>query len=141
MTHVWAMNMNEEYFPRPDILAPSRYLAPSDPRFDPSLKGKDFPSRYGQAGFGWGRRACPGAELAITSIRISLSKLIWAFDISSLDKQHYGTTNNISETRGTLEAPSPFVCQFRIRSDRHREVLERDLCDANRVLDDFPPFE
>jgi len=135
------MNMDEEYFPKPDILAPSRYLPESDARSDPSLKGKEFPSKYGQAGFGWGRRACPGAELAIKNIRIALSKLIWAFDISPLEGQYYGTMNIISESRGTFEAPAPFDCQFTVRSDRHRQILEKDFIEGNRVLEDFPPFE
>jgi cytochrome P450 len=78
----WAINLNEEYYPKPDLFNPARFLDEKDPRHVPELKGeKAHPAKAGHSSFGWGRRVCPGADLAANSLFIALAKLIWAFDI------------------------------------------------------------
>ena len=131
--------MNEDYFPKAHTFNPARFLPPSDHRFDPSFQGKPFPSKHGHAGFGWGRRACPGAEMAINTAKIALTKLLWAFDILPIKEEVYDVMNFVS--MGIIRRPTPFRCNFKIRSESHREVVERELIEAERVLESLPPFE
>jgi hypothetical protein len=67
-----------------------------------------------------------------------LAKLIWGFDILQFEGQKYG----VHAYEGALFArPKPFLCYFKFRSERHREVFEREVEVAEGVLDKFPPFE
>lgn len=43
--------------------------------------------------FGWGRRICPGADLASNSLFVALAKLLWAFGIEPKDGVEYDTFN------------------------------------------------
>jgi cytochrome P450 len=80
----WAINLNDEYYPKPDLFNPARFLDEKDPRYVPELKGqKTHPAKAGHSSFGWGRRICPGADLAANSLFIALAKLIWSFDIQA----------------------------------------------------------
>ena len=63
-------------FPEPEELRPERFLETTDPR----LKNFELP-------FGFGRRSCPGNHLALNSLFINISRILWAFDIKpALDK-------------------------------------------------------
>ena len=133
----WAINLNEEYYPNPQLFNPARFLDHGDPRYVPELKGeKTHPAKAGHSSFGWGRRICPGADLAANSLFIALSKLIWSFNI--LPTRTYDT---FDYTDGFNIRPRPFQCQIRIRSDVHRKVLERELVEAEKEMEKFPAYE
>jgi hypothetical protein len=84
-------------------------------------------------------RACAGADLAINSLRITLSKLIWAFDILPLGGETYNAMDIVSA--GIIYKPKPFKCRFEIRSEKHQEVLWEEFQEAEKVLEAFPAFE
>lgn len=133
----WAINLNEEYYPDPHLFNPARFLDPDDPRYVPELRGrKTHPAKAGHSSFGWGRRICPGADLAANSLFIALSKLIWSFDI--LPTRTYDT---FDYTNGFNIRPQPFQCLIRVRSDVHRRVLEREMIDAEIEMEKFPAYE
>lgn len=69
----WAINLNEDYYPQPHHFDPVRFL--SDPELaslgiekQPYRGNKIHPSKSGHSSFGWGRRICPGADLAANSL-------------------------------------------------------------------------
>lgn len=84
-------------------------------------------------------RACAGADLAINSLRNTLSKLIWAFDILPLEGENYNTMDIVSA--GIIYKPKPFKCRFEVRSGKHQEVLWEEFKEAEKVLQSFPAFE
>jgi cytochrome P450 len=132
----WAINLNEEYYPDPHLFNPARFLDESDPRFVPELKGrKAHPAKAGHSSFGWGRRICPGADLAANSLFIALSKLIWAFDIVSTR-----TYDTFDYTDGFNVRPRPFECDIRVRSEAHRQVLEAEMKEAEKEMAMFPAY-
>lgn len=149
----WAINLNEEYYPNPHHFNPLRFLdeniaarakgghaswnpKPNDPA-DLEVRGKSHPNKSGHSSFGWGRRICPGANLATNSLYISMAKLLWAYDIQPIAGRVYDI---FDYTEGFNIRPKPFQCTIRIRSDKHRKVLEKEKEYAGAFLDKFTPF-
>jgi cytochrome P450 len=133
----WAINNNPLYFPFPESFAPERYLPKSDPRYNPELEGEDFPGKYKHSTFGWGRRQCAGADLAVTSMWILIGKLCWAYEILPVEGEVYDADAFVA---GFVLRPKPFSLQIKIRSEAHRRVLEREMKEAGEYLEMFPPF-
>lgn len=143
----WAINLNEEYYPNPHHFNPRRFLDEnvaarnknsnlfSD--VDVELGGKGHPNKSGHSSFGWGRRICPGANLAANSLYIAMAKLLWAYDIMPIPGRKYDT---FDYTEGFNIRPKPFECVIRVRSDKHRQVLEQELEPAKAFLEKFTPF-
>lgn len=148
----WAINLNEEYYPNPHHFNPLRFLDEnvaarvkdsatgdfvSTDKVEHELRGKAHPSKTGHSSFGWGRRICPGANLATNSLFIALAKLLWAYDIEPIPGRKYDT---FKYTEGFNIRPQPFECTIHVRSDKHRLVLEKDRDDAMVFLGKFTPF-
>ncbi|EME48231.1 cytochrome P450-like protein [Dothistroma septosporum NZE10] len=139
----WAINLNEDYYPDPHHFDPVRFLSDAD-REQSGLKKhtyigqKTHPSRAGHSSFGWGRRVCPGADLASNSLFIALSKLLWAYDILPIEGRHYDI---FAYTDGFNMRPQRFECSMTMRSERHGQVLEAERLDALKWLGKFSPFE
>ncbi|KAJ9150668.1 Fumitremorgin C synthase [Pleurostoma richardsiae] len=136
----WAINLNEEYYPNPHHFNPLRFLdeelaVKAKNPFGPL--GKPHPSKSGHSSFGWGRRICPGANLATNSLYIALAKLLWAYDILPIEGRHYDT---FAYTEGFNIRPQEFECIVRVRSESHRRVLERESKEAEAFLEKFTPF-
>jgi cytochrome P450 len=136
----WAINLNEEYYPNPHHFNPTRFLAENlaakSKGASPDL-GKMHPAKSGHSSFGWGRRICPGADLAANSLFIALAKILWAFDIVPIKGRAY---NTFAYTQGFNIRPQKFECEINVRSENHRSVLERELKDAGDMLERFTPF-
>ncbi|KAF2200671.1 cytochrome P450 [Delitschia confertaspora ATCC 74209] len=136
----WAINLNEEYYPNPHHFDPTRFL---DTPLTLKSKSqtletrKQHPSKLGHSSFGWGRRICPGADLASNSLFIALAKILWAYDILPIKGRTYDT---FAYTEGFNIRPKKFECTIRVRSAQHREVLEREQEMAMGVLERFSAF-
>jgi cytochrome P450 len=130
----WAINLNEEFYPNPHLFEPTRFLD-SAPR---ELRGRPHPSKAGHSSFGWGRRICPGADLAVNSLFIALAKILWAFDILPIRGKKYDT---LDYTDGFNIRPRRFECIITARSEAHAAVLKRELGGAEKYMERFSPFE
>ncbi|KKY27248.1 putative cytochrome p450 [Phaeomoniella chlamydospora] len=148
LTNSWAVNLNEEYYPNPHHFNPLRFLD-VDPSSLPYLparylsstpmeRGKPHPSKLGHSSFGWGRRICPGADLASNTLFIALARLLWTFDIKPVKGMQYDI---FDYTNGFNIRPRPFKCDIRIRSPKHEEVLKREYDNAQVFMDKFPLFK
>lgn len=144
----WAINLNEEYYPNPHHFSPLRFLdeniaarakgaAVQPDQVDVELGGKGHPSKSGHSSFGWGRRICPGANLAVNSLYIAMAKILWAYDIKAVPGQKYDI---FDYTEGFNVRPKPFECIIRVRSEQHRKALEKENDDAKVLLEKFTPF-
>ncbi|KAL3426057.1 hypothetical protein PVAG01_02848 [Phlyctema vagabunda] len=133
----WAINLNPAYYPQPHVFNPARFLADGDARFVRELKGTPHPAKSGHSSFGWGRRICPGADLAANSLFIALSKLLWAFDIKALQGRAYDT---FDYTDGFNIRPKSFPCSITVRSEAHSLVLEEEMRAAEKEMAKFPPY-
>lgn len=145
----WAINLNEEYYPNPHHFNPARFLDENIAAraknsggvvpggYDVEVGGKAHPNKSGHSSFGWGRRICPGANLATNSLFIAMSKLLWAYDIKAIPGRKYDL---FDYTEGFNIRPKPFECIIRVRSDRHRQVLEQEKEESMAFLEKFTPF-
>ncbi|RDW80861.1 hypothetical protein BP5796_05559 [Coleophoma crateriformis] len=133
----WAINLNPTYYPSPQTFDPARFLSATDPGVRRDLQGSPHPSKTGHSSFGWGRRICPGADLATNALFIALAKLLWSFDILPLPGRVYDT---FDYTDGFNIRPKPFPCQIVLRSETHRLVLEREMLAAEHEMAKFPAY-
>ncbi|KAH7057425.1 cytochrome P450 [Macrophomina phaseolina] len=125
--NVWAIHRHPREFPEPDEVRPERYLG--------GLKF-EYPNARGHNAFGWGRRQCSGQPLAEQSLFMVLARLLWAFDIRpgvdengnevKLDVFAYSDSENMR--------PLPFKARFTPRSEKIRELLEKEAAEAKERL-------
>lgn len=146
----WAINRNEEYYPNPDHFNPLRFLDvdPHSLRYLPQSylsstpveKGTTpHPSKLGHSSFGWGRRICPGADLASNNLFIALARVLWCFNIRPTKGYVYDTYDY---TDGFNIRPKGFPCEISVRSVRCEEVLRDHFQDAQEYLvKNFPLFK
>lgn len=138
----WAINLNEQYYPKPHHFDPVRFLSDQDRlqlgiEKQPYVGERTHPAKVGHSSFGWGRRICPGADLAVNSLFIALAKLLWSFDILPVEGQQYDI---FAYTDGFNVRPKRFKCLIRVRGERHQRVLEAEQKIAFRWLEKFTPF-
>ncbi|KIX09901.1 uncharacterized protein Z518_00982 [Rhinocladiella mackenziei CBS 650.93] len=145
----WAINLHEEYYPNPDHFNPLRfldvppqslgYLPESYLSSTPVEKGRPHPSKLGHSSFGWGRRICPGADLASNNLFIALARVLWCFDIRPVKGVIYDTYDY---TDGFNIRPNPFKCEIALRNKRCEEVLKAEFEDSQVFLvKNFPLFK
>ncbi|CAK5266703.1 unnamed protein product [Mycena citricolor] len=73
MANTWAIVHDEKLFPRPFDFNPERFL---------DLEPSDKTAPLYLAGFGFGRRICPGRFMAMSSVWITIASILSAFDIT-----------------------------------------------------------
>jgi len=72
-SHIRAMLHDPIDYPSPEIFNPSRFLTASG-QLNPEVRDPN-------AAFGFGRRLCPGRELAFDSMSITMASILATFDI------------------------------------------------------------
>jgi hypothetical protein len=120
----------------PDAMAfnPGRWVEPSYPTYKEPLTA--FPNFQGFATFGYGRRVCPGANLAERSLGIMLARMAWGFDVRKPVNPVTGTPIEvkIEYEKAMNPPPSPFPCDFIPRSEE-RSTLLRQIVQESRKND------
>ncbi|KAM0751170.1 cytochrome P450 [Meredithblackwellia eburnea MCA 4105] len=116
-------NHNPAHFPNPDKFLPERFLDPATGKF------VEQPT----AGFGFGRRTCPGKYLAEASLFIGWSSLLWAFDFAPVldgrGEQVLPTLDPAKWSASAASFPPKFPCEFRVRHEGVEEVLKDSLAE------------
>ncbi|RAO70690.1 uncharacterized protein BHQ10_006702 [Talaromyces amestolkiae] len=140
LANTWAIHNDPELYDKPEDFIPERYEE-SPMGFKPTQRRTDgLRKTYA---FGAGRRICPGQHLAENSLDINVAKLVWAFDIRAGTDPVTGrpiSSNEINVdietqwTDGFLIAPKPFPITLRVRSNKHREVLQQEMDQAQKIF-------
>ncbi|KAJ3820431.1 cytochrome P450 [Lentinula raphanica] len=76
ITNMWAMMRDERNFKDPFTFNPDRYIRPADGQLDLDLL------KRATAGFGFGRRICPGKHMALSAMWIAIASILSVFEIS-----------------------------------------------------------
>jgi cytochrome P450 len=129
----YALHYNPARWNNPEKFDPSRYL-------DYPLKSGDYAgiadvTKRDHFSFGCGRRICPGLHLAEQSLFITISRILWAFDIlPGLDD----SGNEIKpDTQGyepglSLTSPKPFKARFVVRDEEKRRMILEEWKEAQK---------
>ncbi|KAJ7627935.1 cytochrome P450 [Mycena polygramma] len=110
IANLWNMLNDPETYPSPATFDPTRHLA-AQPQRDPRT-----------ICFAFGRRVCPGRELAEASLFLCLAKTLAAFDIG----RGAGPLPVHENTQGTISHAKPFDCVVKPRSERAVELISAD---------------
>lgn len=98
----------------PEAFDPSRFLGPNPPP-DPM-----------EFVFGFGRRACPGKQLADSSVWLTVSRSLAVFDISKgLDDAGNEIVPDVAFSPGILSHPNPFKARVKPRSSKHEALIRQ----------------
>ncbi|GLB41499.1 putative cytochrome p450 [Lyophyllum shimeji] len=124
--NLWGIMRDPVMFPSPDDFQPERFLETSEPR----LKTFELP-------FGFGRRICPGMHLALNSLFVNVSRILWAFDI--LPAVDHGGNEVKPDpwnfTDGFNSRPVSFDCRLVPRNGRIAACIEEEYKAAMTRLD------
>ncbi|KXH33974.1 cytochrome P450 [Colletotrichum simmondsii] len=136
MLNVWAINMDEKRFENPRSFDPSRYEGDEQNSFESAMNGDA--SKRDHYVFGAGRRLCQGTHIADRSLFLSISRLLWAFNLEkAVDAEGVEVTPNADDlTDGFLVQPKPFPAKITPRSDAHIQVIRREGEASQALLDE-----
>ncbi|KAJ7238122.1 cytochrome P450 [Mycena haematopus] len=110
IANLWNMLNDPNTYPSPERFDPTRWLA-TPPQRDPRT-----------ICFGFGRRRCPGQELAETSLFLCVAMTLVTFDIV----RGAGPLPLHENTQGTISHPRPFDCVVTPRSERAVALISGD---------------
>ncbi|KAF9063055.1 cytochrome P450 [Rhodocollybia butyracea] len=122
--NVWSILHNEDDYPDPYRFNPSRYLDING-KIDHSIKDPISPV------FGFGRRACPGKDVAAASLWIAVASILTCYTIEpEIDER-----GNLMERTGEwhqgptlFNCPVPSKCRFVFRSKDVEASLHGGKC-------------
>lgn len=112
VANTWGMSRSTKYYQDPSTFDPERHLKP-----DPELDPREFV-------FGFGRRLCPGNELAFQAIWIMAASILWSFKLQRADGDSAPLDDDLDRFNFEfLNSPVAFKCQIDPRSDKIKEKL------------------
>ncbi|KAI9147097.1 Cytochrome P450 monooxygenase aneD [Paramyrothecium foliicola] len=137
----WAISRQETDFgPDTDSFIPDRWLDADAPG-----RIKNLPV----AGFGYGRRLCPGRHFARNLLWISMARIIWAFDIKAGLSENGEPTvvDSVTCIDGVIVRSLPFKASMTPRDEKARKIIEGECYTHNedlaailtRIGADLPP--
>ena len=120
----WAIHREPALYPDPERFNPDRWLRPEYPTFKAPLS--QFPSLQNFSSFGFGRRICPGLNIAERSLYILTARIVWACEFS----KQLGRDNkeikvpSYDYTSGFNTQPKPFPFHLKPRSEKRQRLVD-----------------
>ncbi|KAF7975318.1 hypothetical protein HWV62_9741 [Athelia sp. TMB] len=112
----WAILHDENTYPDPDSFKPERFM--KDEKLDLNVQDPAL------AAFGYGRRNCPGREMALDTVWITLASILSAFNISkALDGNGLPITPSGRYISSIVSHVEPFQCAITPRSDLMKDLI------------------
>ncbi|KAF9457686.1 cytochrome P450 [Collybia nuda] len=116
MANTWAMLHDGAVYPDPFKFNPDRYI--KDGKLDLEIKDPKL------VAFGFGRRVCPGSNLALSTLWITLASMMAAFEITKAVDENGEVIEPTLEYRPDLiNIPLPFKCSIKPRSEEIEKLL------------------
>ncbi|KAL0937773.1 Fumitremorgin C synthase 4 [Colletotrichum truncatum] len=139
LMNIWAISHDPDEYEDPDSFQPERFL--ENPwgirRNDEKLQDAAADqSRRTTYGFGAGRRVCAGQRMAENSMLMTMSKILWYFNIVSGERAP-NTSVQTGFRDAILTGPNAFDVNFEVRGKDREEVLIREWTKADAWLQRF----
>src|SRR5271155_5253709 len=130
----YAIHYNPARWTDPEKFDPSRYL-------DYPLKSGDYAGiadvmKRDHFSFGCGRRICPGMHLAENSLFITISRILWAFNIlPGLDEngKEILADTEAYQPDVSITSPIPFKARFVPRNEDKRKQIVNEWEQAQKI--------
>lgn len=123
----WAIHRDPALYPDPETFNPDRWLNPVFPTYKapPNI----YPNLHNFSAFGFGRRICPGQNIAERSLNILTARIAWACDISrARDTEGNEIVPPLYDyTTGFNVQPRSFPFQLKVRGQDKLEVVRKEL--------------
>ncbi|GJD01134.1 cytochrome P450 [Colletotrichum higginsianum] len=140
LMNIWAISHDPDEYEDPDSFRPERFL---DGKFGTSSSREESKetaggdqSRRPTYGFGAGRRVCAGQRMAENSMLMTMSKLLWYFDVVP-GARAPDTGVQTAFKDAILTGPKPFDVSFNVRGEQRRGVLVDEWAKADAWLGQF----
>ncbi|KAF5360986.1 hypothetical protein D9756_005147 [Leucocoprinus leucothites] len=116
--NAYAMLYDDEIFPEPQEFKPERFI--KDGRIRDDLPDPEY-----VATFGFGRRVCPGAHIARSTIHLAAASLLHLFDIAPALDNDGNPIEVIPQFKqdSIVAEPLPFCCKMTPRTGRDAKGL------------------
>jgi hypothetical protein len=112
LVNIWHILSDPSVYPDPTEFKPERYLG-ENPQRDPA-----------PIAFGFGRRVCPGINMAYSSVFIEIAMTLSVFNISKyVDEAGNVVEPEIHYSDGTVSHPKPFKCDIKPRSEKAIDLV------------------
>ncbi|PVH69065.1 cytochrome P450 [Cadophora sp. DSE1049] len=118
----WAIHRDPTLYPDPEQFNPTRWLLPEYPTYKEPLS--KYPNLQNFSAFGFGRRICPGMNIAERSLYILTARIAWACRISKtrdLEGREIAVPL-YAYTGGFNTQPKPWAFELMARSEEREKA-------------------
>ncbi|GAB1525335.1 hypothetical protein RhiTH_008494 [Rhizoctonia solani] len=113
IANIWNMVRDPAVYHDPETFNPSRYLGP------------ESESNPEDVVFGFGRRRCPGINVARSSVWFSIALTLAAYDVTpSIGDDGNPILPALEYSNATIRHPKPFQCTITPRSEKLKTIIE-----------------
>ncbi|KDR69244.1 hypothetical protein GALMADRAFT_145643 [Galerina marginata CBS 339.88] len=114
--NVWAMLHDEDIYSNPSTFNPDRFM--KDGLLDPSVRDP------GSMAFGFGRRICPGNQVGLSFLWLTVATILATFDVTKvLDEDGTAIEPSVQYQSSIICHPLPFRCTLKPRSKAAEELI------------------
>jgi cytochrome P450 len=122
-----AIHRDPQLYPDPETFNPARWLEKGYRTYREPLS--KFPNIQNYSAFGFGRRICPGMNIAERSLNILVARIAWA---SSITKKPGVSVPWYDYTTGFNVQPNPFQFDLAGRSEKRLALVARSWAEGKK---------